>query len=277
MFYEEILSNFYDRLNEIKRRTSKPTEEANQCCVVCSQILSKFKKVVQKEGFKNKRHEIHFFKSLKVVPMQYLIYYTELRSFELLIPKIGKSNQREFLDKKIDKVNSFFAKHTEFLIYLDQGYTHFDKHYFTRKHLNHTPVVKSYPYYKDPTFNTSHDGLLARIKGMALFINYLKEKKALSEKTDGVQKPSERQTILKWTGSYAAFVEMIYGCDAMSYFNNGNIEINRIIEELGSFLSVPKGNSSRTYNELKNRKHTRIKFFEEASQKLLDKMTKEDG
>lgn len=273
MFYEAMLSNFNDGLNDIIQNTSKLLDEANQSCALSSLTLNKLKKRVEKNGFENKWQEIRFFKSVKVIPMQYLIYYTELRSCELRIPKIGKTYQAKFIERKIEKVNAFFAKHTEFLIYMDQEYTHFDKHYFTRKHLHHSPIVKSYPYYKDPAFNTSHDGILAHIRGMALFSKYLKNKK---KELEGVNKFSNQGNI-RWTGTYAAFIEMIYGCDAMSYFNDGNIKINTIIEELGDFLNVPKGNSSRTYNELKNRKHSRIKFFEEASQKLLDKMSKEDG
>ena len=273
MFYEEILSNFYDGLNTIKNNTSKLLEEANQSCVLSSLTLNQLKKHVRRKGFENRQSEIHFFKFIKVIPMKYLIYYTEMRSCELQIPKIGKTHQIEFIKQKIEKVNSFFWKHTEFLIYLEEGYSHFDKHYFTRKYLNHSPTVKSYPYYKDPTFNTSHDGILARIRGMALFSKYLKNKKI---ELKGIIE-LKNQSNLRWTGSYAAFIEMIYGCDAMSYFNDGNIKISTIIEELGDFLNVPKGNSSRTYNELKNRKHSRIKFFDEASQKLLDKMSKEDG
>ena len=277
MLCKKLLSKFYEELNELQRKTSTILEEANTGNILCAQTINKMKKVVQSHDFENKRLEIQFFKSIKIIPMQYLIYYTEVRSCELRFPKIGKTNQIRFLEKQVDKVNSFFSKHTEFLIYMDQEYEHLDKHYFTRKNLHQAPVVKSYPYYKDPLFNTSHDGILARIRAMALFINYLKDKKKVLEKVNASNLLMEKQPTVKWTGSYAAFVEMIYGCDAMSYFNDGNIEINTVIEELGGFLNVPKGNSSRTYNELKNRKHSRIKFFEEAGQKLLEKMTKEDG
>lgn len=274
MLYEGLLSKFYEELKELQSKARTIREEASEGNILCAQTINKMKKAVQSNGFVDKTKEIQFFKTIKIIPMQYLIYYTEVRSCELQFPKIGKSSKMLFLDKQTDKVNSFFEKHTEFLIYIDEEFEHFDKHYFTRKYLHRAPVVKSYPYYKDPSFNTSHDGILARIRAMALLINYLRSKK---QELDKVNSSIEEQRTVKWTGSYAAFVEMIYGCDAMSYFNDGNIEISTIIDELGDFLNVPKGNSSRTYNELKNRKHSRIKFFEEASQKLLEKMTKEDG
>jgi len=271
--YKEQLLVFDGRYKDIQRKTSSLSEEANQMIAHCTVTLNNLKKLLITEGFKNRDAEIFFFRNTKIIPMQYLIYYTEVRSCELRMPKIGKEYQQKFLEKQIDKVNRFFGKYTEFLIYIDQEYTHFDKHYFTRKYLNNTPMVKNYPYYKDPVFNTSHDGILARIKGLALFVSYLKDKKQELEKING----ANNQSVLKWTGSYAAFIEMIYGCNVMGYFNNGNIEINTIIEELSNFLNIPAGNSSRTFNEIKNRKQTRIKFYEEAGQKLLEKMNKEDG
>ena len=273
MFYEKLLSTFYEELKEIQSKNSTLLNEANVGITLCAQAISKMKKAVIANGFENKQSEIQFFKCLKVVPMQYLIYYTEVRSFELRMPKIGDQYQMKFLNKQVGKTNSFFTKYTEFLIYIDEGYEHFDELYFTREYMNHTLTIKSYPYYKDPIFNSSHDGILARIRGLGLYINYLKEKKLELVKPNS----SRLKSTLKWTGSYSAFIEMIYGCDSMRYFNNGNIEIAKIIEELGGFLNVPKGNSSRTYNEMKNRKYSRIKFFEETSQRLLDKMNKEDG
>lgn len=277
MSYRELLENFQKKAFELQGQKNSLSDEANQMIVHSTKTLNNLRRMVLSKGFENNKAEIYFFKKVKVVPMQYLIYYTEVRSCELRFPKIGKSNQMLFLDKQMGKINSFFGKHTEFLIYIDEEHEYFDKHYFSRKHLHRVPIVKSYPYYKDSTFNTSHDGILARIRAMALFTNYLKEKKLNLEGLEASTKLMKKRSSVKWTGSYAAFIEMIYGCDAMSYFNDGNIEIKTIIEELGGFLNVPKGNSSRTYHELKNRKHTRIKFFEEASQKLLEKMTKEDG
>ncbi|WP_421810743.1 RteC domain-containing protein [Flagellimonas sp.] len=274
MLYEGLLSKFYEELNKLQSESANILEEASAGNILCAQTINKMKRVVQSNGFVDKNGEIRFFKTIKIIPMQYLIYYTEIRSCEIRFPKIGQSNQILFIEKKVDKINAFFERHTEFSIYINEGFEHFDRHYFTRKYLHRAPVVKSYPYYKDPSFNTSHDGILARIRAMALFVNYLRSKKQKLEKANNSF--VEKRTV-KWTGSYAAFVEMIYGCDAMSYFNDGNIEISTVIDELGDFLNVPKGNSSRTYNELKNRKYSRIKFFEEASQKLLERMTKEDG
>ncbi|MEL7271386.1 MAG: RteC domain-containing protein [Bacteroidota bacterium] len=248
-------------------------EEAHSVYELCNDVLGILKKSAETNSFKNKAEEIHFFKNVKVEPMKYLVYYTEVRFCELRMPKIGPKHQLQFLEEQLNKVNSFFNKYTEFLIYMEEGYTHLDKHYFTRKNTNNFPTIKSYPYFKDQKFNTSHDEILAKIKGFGLYVPYLIKKKKELQTTDN----QARNNTLKWTGTYASFIELIYGCQVMGYFNHGILDIKTILQELGQFLDVPKGNPSRTYNEIKNRKSTRIKFFEEAGKKLLDKMDREDG
>ena len=278
MQFHEVLSIFNEKFKEIQLNAIHLSNEANEMIGLCNTTLNDLRKIVSNKGFKSGDSEIRFFKEVKVIPMQYLIFYTEVRSCEFRIPKIGIRRQLQFLEEQMDKVNRFFGRHTEFLIYIDQGYHHFDKFYFTRKYLNDAPlIIKSYPYYKDSLFNTSHDGVLARIRAYGLFANYLKEKKHGLENMNHKLTSEERKSEINWTGSYAAFVELLYGCDAMGYFNKGNIAIGKVVEELGEFLNVPKGNYSRTYNELKNRRHSQIKFFEEAGQKLLDKMDRKDS
>ncbi|MDY7396326.1 RteC domain-containing protein [Aureibaculum sp. 2210JD6-5] len=273
MLYSEIIIKFNKQLIEIKKDFPKYLDQANIGRVLCTKTLSKLQKFIQKNGFKNSDLEIHFFKNEKVLPMSNLIYFTELRSCELRLPKIGKQEQKEFLLNQIYKVNHFFDRNTDFSLYMEQGLIHFDEHYFTRKYAENGLLVKSYPYYKDPIFNTSHDGVWARLKGMLLYAQYLQNKIEISDRVTTIR----NGTSLEWTGTYAAFIEMIYGLQALGYFNSGNKELYQVIESLGNFLNVPKGNSSRTYNELKSRKGSRIKFFKEAGQKLLKKMDDEDA
>ncbi len=273
MLYEELLKSFNEALEDIHLRISTPLEEANLIIALCTLSLAKFQKAVEKNGFQNIDREIYFFKSVKVIPMHYLIYYTELRSCELNIPKGGKLLQIQFLETLEEKTNKFFNKHKEFMVYLELKHTLLDKYYYTRKYLNRIQSIKTYPYFKDPKFNTSHDTLLARIHGFELFSNYIIQRKFKIEHT--INNFIEKKLV--WSGSYAGFIEFVYGCQAMGYFNDGNAETSKIVKILGDFLGVEKGNSSRTYNEIKARKGSRIKFFEETGQKLLRKMEDEDG
>lgn len=220
MIYEELLNAFNDELKDIHLRISSPLEEANLVIALCTLSLVKFQKAVEKHGFQNIDKENSFFKSVKVIHMQYLIYYTELRSCELNMPKGGKLLQIQFLETLEEKNNKFFNKHKEFLVYLELEHTLLDKYYYTCKYLNKIESIKTYPYFKDPKFNTSHDTLLARIHGFELFSKYIIQRKFKIEHT--INNFIEKKLI--WSGSYAGFIEFIYGCQAKGYFNNDNVE-----------------------------------------------------
>ncbi len=275
MLYKKILFKFEDELNEIRNKSRTYLEEANLGYALSSKTLGNLRKVVVAGGFKSLDDEIYFFKQVKTEPMRYLIYYTEMRFCELRMPKIGSHRQIKHLERQIKKVNTFFSRHTEFLLYMEQGFDYFDKHYFTRAFLDSAPVVKSYPYYKDPEFDTSHDGIWSRIKGFGLYVHYLKQKREHISAINSNGKMLEEHK-LKWTASYAAFVELIYGLQATGAIDNGNEETKKIIQNLSDFFQIPRGNHSRTYIELKARKGSQVKFLEEMTKRLRQKMEDED-
>ncbi|WP_299524805.1 RteC domain-containing protein [Winogradskyella sp.] len=204
MFYVNTINEFNEKIAKIEETSLTELKRANAGIRAASFALDTFKEYVTKKGFDIIKDEISFFKSIKCQPMKYLIHYTEVRSCELRMPKSDMDRQLAFLAKQTKKINQFFSRHTEFLLYMEQGYTHFDEHYFTRKNLNNNPIVKSYPYYKDSVFNTSHDEIWARIKGLAMYANYIKKKKEMF--THKIHQAGLEA--LKWTGSYAAFVEL---------------------------------------------------------------------
>ena len=274
MLYNTILDNFKDDLNEIKNKSRTYLEESNLGYAISAKTLGDLRREVLK-GFQSQQDEIYFFKHIKTEPMRYLIYYAEMRSCELRMPKIGSHRQMKYLEGQIKKVNTFFSRNTEFLLYMEQGFEHFDKHYFTRAFLESGSVVKSYPYYKDPEFDTSHDGIWSRIRGFGLYINYLKQKME-HLKTIGSNGKLIKKTELKWTASYAAFVELVYGLQVMGVIENGKEDTKKIIEALGAFFSISQGNYSRTYNELKARKGSQVKFIQEMVKRLQQKMEDED-
>ncbi len=270
--------NFIEELEQIELSNTNIIRKANLSIALCRKILLEFKKEIIRKGFGSIKEEVEFFKKTKQVPLIKLIYYSELRSFEMQFPKANISAQRKFIKKKLNKLNRFFLYNMDFGQYIVSGQTNLDEYYFTRKYFDAFPITSSKFYLQDPEFSTARGMLLGKFKAYGSLTIYL-QKRLSNKRENNTENPllSNGKMNLKWTGSYAAFIEMIYGCDAMDYFNNGNIEINTIIQELGSLLNVPIGNSSRTYNEIKNRKQSRIKFYEETGQKLLEKMNKEDG
>lgn len=70
------------------------------------------------------------FKNIKPFPMSYLIYFTEIRTCELSIPKVGKTHKIRYLEKEVKKVNKFFARNNDFVHYMEQDYGYLDHQFF---------------------------------------------------------------------------------------------------------------------------------------------------
>jgi hypothetical protein len=261
-------------LDDIQLSTPVILDQTRLSIISCRTLLADFRKEVMSQGFQSVSEEIDFFKNIKQVPLSRLIYNKEIYRFEITYPKGPQDKQKQFIKKQVKGYNHFFLSHIDFGQYIQMSDTHFDEYYFTRKTNVELPVYSSNVHLEDSEFNTPKDTLLAQFKAYSLVVPYLRKKlKDLKRNEPSKNKMNQ----LFWTGSYAAFVEMAYGLQTMRYFNNGNADIKQVIKELGIFLQVPDGNHSRTYNELKSRKGSQIKFFEETGQKLLQKMDDEDG
>ena len=264
-------------LESIQESTPAILDHSRLSIISCRKLLTKFRHEITTKGFQSVEAEIAFFKQIKQVPLSRLIYFKEIHQFETYFPKglIGK--KKRFIKKQLNTYNEFFLSNIDFGQYIELNYTHFDEYYYTRKSNKELPVLESNIYLVDSEFNTPKDTLLAQFKAYGLVVVYLKNRlKKLKNSKRGSNSKSQISKLL-WTGSYAAFVELTYGLQTMGYFNNGNIDIKQVIKELGTFLQVAEGNHSRTYNELKSRKGSQIKFFEETGKKLLQKMDDEDG
>lgn len=275
MFYSSILSDFHKELNTIEKKDDDILTQCNSAKLVCIRTLESMREIVEKKGFQSSKNEIDFFKNIKTIPMSYLVNYSKISKLEFREPRLGFDSRKKYLQFQIDRVNRSFKKERALLQYMETGSTHFDYHYFTRDNIYQVALDSpGFPYYKDSMFNTSHDFKWAELKGLKMFAKYIEKKYRSFKNSKSENKVSNS---MKWTGSSAAFVEFVYGCHALGYFNGGNITVAKVFQELGEFLKVPSNNSSRTYNEIKNRKSSRIKFFKEAGEKLLEKMDKEDG
>ncbi|WP_255506007.1 RteC domain-containing protein, partial [Mesonia sp. K4-1] len=130
---EEIIEKFTTQMDSLKDENEKPLRKANQGISLCSKALSQLKTIVEKQEFKTIAAEIHFFKTIKSIPMSYLIYFTELRTCELQKPKAGVRYQINFLEKELKKINKFFYRNSDFVYYMELGHTYLDHQFFARK------------------------------------------------------------------------------------------------------------------------------------------------
>ena len=172
--FKNIIDKFNQKLNDELLAERISLKKSNEGIHLCNNALYLLKEIVEEHGFDNSKAEIHFFKSIKSEPLSLLVYFSEVRSCELLMPKIGVNNQLSFLKKKIRRINKFFNHNWDFVHYMEQELNYLDNQYFTRENQQFPVYALPEACYLDPKFFTSKDMLWARIRGMNRFSLYVK-------------------------------------------------------------------------------------------------------
>ena len=115
MDFKKKNKNLLFDLDEIKYSSNGIIERSNKSIIACRNLLNTYRKSVVIEGFKSTEEEIEFFKKIKQTPFTQLIYYSEIRSFEIQFPKVGSNQQRKYVKKKLGKLNLFFLYNMDFV------------------------------------------------------------------------------------------------------------------------------------------------------------------
>ncbi|PQV51448.1 RteC protein [Jejuia pallidilutea] len=270
MDFEAQNNKLLKQLEEIKYSSTGIIERSNKSIIICRNLLNTYRKTIATIEFDSIQHEIYFFKTIKQVPFSQLIYYSEIRSFEIQFPKADRTEQSKFLKKKLGKLNRFFLYNMDFVQYIESKHTHLDEHYFTRNYLDQTPITSSKFYFQDPDFCTPYDLLFGKLKAYHRFINYLQDKLSHIEKANNNNSTTPPyQPELEWTSSKTALTELIYALHHNRVINNGKSDIKDIASALEKVFHFQLGDYYKTFAEIKTRKISRTKFLDDLSEGLL--------
>ena len=274
LHHKEVSNEFKSKLVAIETNTSNILDCANTSIILCRHTLHKQKSLLLKNGFDSLEDEIEFFKYIKQISATPLIYYSEVRSFELQFPMANMDTQRKYINKKISKLNRFFNLNIDFIQYIEQDHTHFDQQYFTRKFLDSFHIISSKFYFQDPDFTTARDMLLGKVKAYRRFIKYLQSRSTEKTQDYSTNQPKPLDSIpnLKWTSSKAALTELVYALYVNGALNNGNAEIKEIAIAMQKVFYFDMGDFYKIYAEIKFRKNSRTKFLDTLSTGLISFM-----
>lgn len=84
---------------------------------------------------------------------------------------------------------------------------------------------------------------------------------------------------MRWTGSMAELVELIYGLDAMKLVNEGEPGIKELLEGFCKVfgMEIKESQCYNTYADIKRRKNeSRTYFFDKAAEKLNRRMLEDE-
>jgi len=273
---EKIVEDFKKDVEALNVKKLNPIKHALQGIILCNKALSRLKTWVEKNDFESIPLEIYFFKKLKSVPMSHLIFFTEMRTYELQKPKAGVQYQVNFLEKELKKINKFFYRNSDFVHYLELGYTYLDHLYFSRTKNPEYPVNPLANYYQFPEFSTSHDMLLCKVRAMNKLIHYIRGIMEDLRPGQNLTRQQKQHKVLVWTGTKTALIELIYALYSDDILNHGAADLKTITSGFEDFFNIKLDQIYKTYSEIKERRGSRTKFLDELTVHLQYKMDKDD-
>ncbi len=84
------------------------------------------------------------------------------------------------------------------------------------------------------------------------------------------------ETILRWTGSKRALVELIYALETNGDFNKGTATLKEIAGYFERMFSIDVGALYLSYLEMRSRKTNRTRYLETLQKSLLRRMNEND-
>ncbi len=274
--FEKAMSTFSENVERLIQSGKTDLKKADDGISLCIQTLSKLQKQVDQKDFDDTQAEIEFFRNIKPFPMSYLIYFTEVRSCELSLPKAGNSHKVRFLEKEIKKINKFFSANNSFVNYMEQNHNYLDHEFFSRKGRRDFSFSPSINYYQNPEFSTSHDMLWAKVQALYRFIHYIREKLERIQPGSSGNFRERQPNLLLWSGSKTSLVEIIYGLYLKGDINHGTADLKTIVSAFEDFFNIKLDNYHKTYGEMKARKDPRAKYLYQIAVNLEAKMRRDD-
>jgi len=115
--------------------------------------------------------------------------------------------------------------------------------------------------------NTNYIPQLKAIKRIATDLNKVIQS---LENIDNLKPP------IKWTGSAADLVELTYGIVKSKRFNDGDADINTVIQYLCDMFSFEVKDCYDTYRAIRRRVDSRTLLLDEMKEKLNERMDRAD-
>lgn len=184
--------------------------------------------------------------------MSKYLYYNKIYVIESKYPTGSDIAQREYLYKELDSLTFYFSRNLDFYQYYRSKSTYLDRYYFTRNQNDLRICTDSSHIDKDPLYSTGYDFKVAKIITNELLKIYLTNR--LQELERIVQRKADNgqvvETILRWTGSKRALVELIYALEANGDFNKGTATLKEIAGYFENVFSIDIGDLYHSYLEM---------------------------
>ncbi|NKI28313.1 hypothetical protein HCG49_17310 [Arenibacter sp. 6A1] len=231
----------------------------------CQTILEEYRVAVISRGFPDEASEIQFFKNHKPFLLGHLLRCRHQLSFELEFANIPGDLQNDIIKGKMLEVNTFLSNHKDIILYLELENQRLDAQYFLRKNRQLYASPSSIGVSFDPEFSTAHDGLLAHIKGLKGYLEFLHNK--LRTPNTLVSELKTPIAKIKWTEAKIALTELGFALFYSGAIDHGNTSLKSVMEFLERVTGMDLGDYHHTSIRIRNRSNP-TKFMDKLRRTL---------
>ena len=260
-FCEQLQEDLKSQIETVTLENPDTISKTSKCLLLVGSVISQLKQFVYEYQFQSTEEEISFFKEQKPVILSQYFYYDKVFSLKLTEPFSGSDALRLYFHQCLNELQEYVKENTQFYKYCLSNSTHLDDKYFTR-----TEKLLSDPNV-DAKFSTGYDNVLAKILAYQMMKEYLlMQLQRLDTDT------SDKASSLKWTGTKAALIELIYALQSVDAVNNGKADIKQIADSFEHLFNISLGNYYRHFQEIRLRKSGRTNFLDDMREKLTQRL-----
>lgn len=221
---------------------------------LCKKALAILKKYISGYFFDSLDDEMEFFKYIKPKFYSKYIYYISIYNFHIKRPTGSDEILKAYISVQLADLTRFFDMNQVFYQYYRSNSNHADSFYFTRGNFDIYTEIDGFQ--GDEGFSTSHDYKVSKLIANEQFQEYLlmKCREANGDCATKVDSP------VLWTGNQTDLVELLYALVERGSFNNGNVQMKRVILYFQSILQVDLKYYYHKYTGITNRKKERTVF-----------------
>ena len=251
-------SNFELQLAELKFKCDDPIEESKKAISLITEFLDQTQMILTSHQFSSTKNEMDYFKKEYPKIYEKLHYYKSLKAIE--------ARKNSFCLDIYQEIEILEAAKNSLKIYQDQEVMMLSSCNNSSIEEEEKFFLRDYYKWRKVNFlsasndNYSINSISEIIGKRNAARNLIKQ---IDERLHKLTNPKQGITTnLKWTDSKVNLILLIYGLYVSESINNGDVELNQLIEVFEKMFNVDLKNFHSQLNDIKAKKGNQFKFID---------------
>lgn len=258
---EELISKFSDfevLLAELRLQCQDPISESKNAISLITDLLDQVQALLAYQQFNSKNEELNYFKNEYPKIYEHLHYYKTLNAIEAKKDSFCLTTEQEIeiLESARESLKLFQDQEILMLSYCNQASIEEEEKYFLR----------DYSKWRKLNFIAASNDSYA-INSISEIIGKRNASRKMIQQIDErlhhLKNPNYSYTSnLKWTDSKVNLITLIYSIYISGSINNGDVELNQLIETFERFFNIDLKNFHSQLNDIKAKKGNQFKYID---------------